>query len=54
MASSKGHHLGHDKEPPSRGGHLGVKKGGKSPAVHSHSAKVKRHVKGGGSKKFRA
>jgi hypothetical protein len=44
------HHLGHDKEPPSRT----RKMGGKGPAVHSHSAKPKRMIKRGGGKKFRA
>lgn len=45
-----GHYLGHDKEPPSRTG----KGGGKGPIVHSHSARPKRNLKGGGRKKFSA
>lgn len=47
---AKSHKLGHDKEPSSRSG----KMGGKGPAVHSHSKRVKRSIKSGGGKRFRA
>lgn len=42
--------LGHDKEPPSRS----RKMGGKGPVVHSHSAKPKHVIKGGGKKRYKA
>jgi len=33
--------MGHDKEPPSR---FGPRAGGRSPLVHSHSARPKRKI----------
>ena len=53
MAKHSGHKLGHDKEPVSRG------RGMRSPnartaVVHSHSARPKRGIKGGGRKRFSA
>jgi hypothetical protein len=41
-------YAGHEKEPPSA---HGGKKGGKTPPMHSHSARPKRHMKGGGRKR---
>lgn len=45
---SMGHHLGHEKEPPSRT----KRQGGKGAVIHSHSARPKRSLKGGRHKKM--
>jgi len=42
------HFMGNEKEPPPAHGKRG---GGRSPVVHSHSARPKRSIKTGGRKR---
>jgi hypothetical protein len=44
-------YMGHEKEPPQP---HGPKAGGRRPPVHSHSARPKRAIKGGGKRGRRA
>jgi hypothetical protein len=47
MARARGDYMGTEKEPPPVHG----KRGGRRPVVHSHSARPKRSIKGGGRKR---
>jgi hypothetical protein len=44
-------YMGHDKEPPQP---HGPRQGGRTPSVHSHSARPKRRIKTSGKRGGRA